>query len=86
MTHKGSYDPRKDENVASTRAYEGEHTYLMVRVMRYSGGQAKIDIVRERLNREAGDDLRLKLGRLTYEEFAAVARAVKKFADDGLLK
>ncbi len=82
---KSQYDETKDIELGRKQAYESEHTFLIVSVHRYNNGQAKIQIDREKKNRQYGNE-KPKLGRLTYEEFAAVARTVKEFANEQLFQ
>ena len=73
----GSYDESKDEKLESLTAFEDKYNKIIVALHRYNGGEPKLSI--SRMKAEHGQfHFAKSLGRLTFDEFAAVARAAKQ--------
>ena len=71
------FDPSLDKELFSETAQVGEMFRLKVSVMSYNEGIPKLQISRERLNKE-GEATFAKLGRMTLDEVTAVLPLVQK--------
>jgi len=70
------YDPALDKEVFS-RTVESETGQLSVKVMSYNEGQKKLQISRERQDREGGLKF-AKLGRLSKEEAESILPLIQE--------
>jgi hypothetical protein len=71
-----AFDASKDKLIERAVAFEDPYNRISVALHSYNGAAPKIQITRERS--EKGNWGFAKTGRLTYDEFAAIARAVKQ--------
>ena len=79
------FDKDKDERLAAVTAFEDKASVVGVAIYRYNGGTAKIQISRFLKNPREGKPGFTKLGRISYEEFVGIARAVKHLKEAGTL-
>jgi len=78
-SRKTEFDRTKDEELFSVSTVKGELPRLnvmTVKVMRYDGGEPKVQIYRE-----ADKGMPLKLGRLTQKEVAVIIPLLQKASD-----
>lgn len=68
------YDESKDETIAIMHLKANATTQFEARVMRYDGGEKKLQIRRKYLDKNAEWQYNYKLGRLTGEELKVVVR------------
>ena len=81
-----SYDENRDITHGQIKAVDNEKTAIVVSIRQYDTGERKIAIDRSRRDAQRGGAwVWTKLGRMTYNEFAAVARAVKALRDKGAI-
>ena len=76
----GDYDKSKDKVLWSRDdVFKTEYSRLSVDIFQYDGkGKSKLQITREKYNKDKNDWDFVKLGRMTYEEFVAIAKAAKE--------
>ena len=74
------YDSSKDKLLwGRDDVFKSEYSRLSVDIFQYDGkGKPKLQITREKFDKEKNDWEFVKLGRMTLEEFSAVARAAKE--------
>jgi hypothetical protein len=68
------YDESKDETIAILGLQVDDNTQFEARVMRYDGGEKKLQIRRQYKNKDGEWAYNYKLGRFTAEELKAVIR------------
>lgn len=77
-----AYDETLDEKLGELVVAETKYSKLIVSLHRYNAGEVKLAI--SKMQNTQGRWSFGKLGRLTYEEFSAVAKAAKQlFAEVG---
>lgn len=75
----GDFDASKDVVLwERDRAYSDDYNELNVSIVRYDTGKPKVQISRRKYDKKSQEWTFVKLGRMTYEEFSAVARATKE--------
>ncbi|MBW2967931.1 hypothetical protein KY362_05590 [Candidatus Woesearchaeota archaeon] len=71
------FDPNLDKEIWSEKAQVADNMNIKVSVMSYNEGVAKLQLTRERLNRE-GQPQFAKLGRMTLDEVKAIQPLIEK--------
>lgn len=71
------FDPNLDKEIWSDKAQVADNMSIKVSVMSYNEGVAKLQITRERVNRE-GQPQFAKLGRMTVAEVKAIQPLIQK--------
>jgi hypothetical protein len=78
-----SYDESKDKCIHDAGiVFEDQYTQIQAQIYAYGDkGKPKLQLTRKKFDKKRGEWLFAKLGRMTYDEFAAVARAAKEGFD-----
>lgn len=72
------FDKSKDIVLWEREAFRDDYNELTVAIIRYDTGKPKVQISRRKYDKKSQDWTFVKLGRMTYEEFSAVAKTVKE--------
>jgi hypothetical protein len=75
------YDASKDKVLEKQVACESDKDQLEVSICQYGGGEKKIQINRLVFNKKDGAYVHAKLGRLTFDEWEAVSKAVNSLIE-----
>lgn len=79
----GDFDKSKDIVLwERDRVFADDFNELNVAIIRYDTGKPKVQISRRKYDKKSQEWSFVKLGRMTYEEFSAVARATKEGFSD----
>lgn len=80
MAQSSNYDEAKDQEIASAEVAQTKYGHIKVSIWSYNNGAPKVQ-----LNRFKRGEGFAKLGRLSKQEFTAIAQCVRGFIEKGKL-